>query len=168
MTKLLGLAHNNSKEIIRFLKFATVGAIGTVVDFGMLNLLIQLAGLSKLWANTCSFTAAVISNFVWNRLWTFPESRERPLLSQLSQFALVNVVGLAINQAIFLGLDRFVLGEAGMLAAPMSSLASALDIAHFTLAVNLAKAIAIMIVLFWNFGANRLWTYRGLCLCASP
>jgi len=162
LTRLVALARNNSKEITRFLKFATVGVIGTVVDFGVLNLLIQLAGLSKLWANTCSFTAAVISNFVWNRLWTFPESRERPLLSQLSQFALVNVFGLAINQAIFLGLDRFVLGEAGMLAAPMSSLASALGIAHFTLAFNLAKAVAIMIVLFWNFGANRLWTYRGL------
>lgn len=162
MTRLVALARNNSKEITRFLRFATVGAVGTVVDFGVLNLLIQLAGLSKLWANTCSFTAAVISNFVWNRLWTFPESRERPLLSQLSQFALVNVVGLAINQAIFLGLDRFVLGEAGMLAASMSSLASALGVAHFTLAFNLAKAVAIMIVLFWNFGANRLWTYRGL------
>ncbi len=162
MARLVALARNNSKEIIRFLKFATVGVIGTVVDFGVLNLLIQLAGMSKLWANTCSFTAAVISNFVWNRLWTFPESRERPLLSQLSQFTLVNVVGLAINQAIFLGLDRFVLGEAGMLATPMSSLASGLGIAHFTLAFNLAKAIAIMIVLFWNFGANRLWTYRGL------
>jgi len=162
LTRLLTLARNNSKEIIRFLKFATVGVIGTVVDFGVLNLLIQLAGMSKLWANTCSFTAAVISNFVWNRLWTFPESRERPLLSQLSQFTLVNVVGLAINQAIFLGLDRFVLGEAGMLATPMSSLASGLGIAHFTLAFNLAKAVAIMIVLFWNFGANRLWTYRGL------
>ena len=162
MTRLVALARNNCKEITRFLKFATVGAVGTVVDFGVLNLLIQLAGLSKIWANTCSFTAAVISNFVWNRLWTFPESRELPLLSQLSQFALVNVVGLAINQAIFLGLDRFVLGEPGMLAAPMSSLASGLGIAHFTLAYNLAKAIAIMIVLFWNFGANRLWTYRGL------
>ena len=162
MARLVALARNNSKEIIRFLKFATVGVIGTVVDFGVLNLLIQLAGMSKLWANTCSFTAAVISNFVWNRLWTFPESRERPLLSQLSQFTLVNVIGLAVNQAIFLGLDRFVLGEAGMLATPMSSLASGLGIAHFTLAFNLAKAVAIMIVLFWNFGANRLWTYRGL------
>jgi putative flippase GtrA len=33
---------------------------------------------------------------------------------------------------------------------------------HFALAFNLAKAIAIVVVLFWNFGANRLWTYRGL------
>jgi putative flippase GtrA len=155
-------ARDNRKELTRFFKFAIVGTIGTVVDFGVLNLLIQWAGLGKFWANTCSFTAAVISNFTWNRLWTFPESRDRPLLPQLGQFALVNVAGLAINQAIFLGLDGFVLGEAGALAASMAGLASVIGVNHFTLAYNLAKAIAIIIVLFWNFGINRIWTYRGI------
>jgi putative flippase GtrA len=155
-------ARNNRKELTRFVKFAIVGAIGTVVDFSVLNLLIQLAGFEKFWANTCSFTAAVLSNFTWNRLWTFPESRERPLVSQLGQFALVNVAGLAINQTIFLGLDRFVLGETGTLAAPTSGLAGTIGMAHFTLAYNLAKAIAIIVVLFWNFGVNRIWTYKGI------
>lgn len=153
---------DNRQELARFIKFAIVGTIGTVVDFGVLNLLIQLAGFDKFWANTCSFSAAVVSNFTWNRLWTFPESRERPLLSQLGQFALVNVAGLAINQAIFLGLDRFVLGQAGVLAESMSALADAVGIAHFALAYNLAKAIAIIVVLFWNFGVNRVWTYKGI------
>jgi putative flippase GtrA len=162
IANVIALARSNCKEFTRFVKFAIVGAIGTVVDFGVLNLLIQLAGFEKFWANTCSFTAAVISNFTWNRLWTFPESRERRLVSQLGQFALVNVAGLAINQAIFLGLDRFVLGEAGALAAPTSGLAGVLGMAHFTLAYNLAKAVAIVVVLFWNFGVNRIWTYRGI------
>lgn len=156
------LAQNNRKEVVRFIKFAIVGTVGTAVDFGVLNLLIQLAGFAKFWANTCSFTAAVVSNFTWNRLWTFPESRQRPLLSQLGQFALVNVAGLAINQAIFLGLDGFVLGEAGALAVPMSGLANIVGVTHFTLAYNLAKAIAIIVVLFWNFGINRIWTYKGI------
>jgi putative flippase GtrA len=150
------------KELSRFLRFATVGALGTVVDFSVLNLLVQWAGVPKVWANTCSFTVAVLSNFTWNRLWSFPESRQRPIWSQLGQFALVNVVGLIINQAIFLGLDRFVLGEAGLLAGLVSTAASGVGMSHFTLAFNLAKGIAIIVVLFWNFGANRLWTYRGL------
>jgi len=150
------------KELGRFLRFAVVGALGTVVDFSVLNLLVQLAGVPKVWANTCSFSVAVLSNFTWNRLWSFPESRNRPIWSQLGQFALVNVVGLVINQALFLGLDRFVLGESGRLAGPMSAAAGAVGISHFTAAFNLAKAIAIIVVLFWNFGANRLWTYRGL------
>lgn len=152
----------NSKEIVRFVKFAIVGAFGAVVDYSVLNLLIQLAGFPKLWANTCSFSVAVLSNFTWNRLWTFPESRERPITTQLAQFAIVNIIGLGINQLIFLSTDAYLLGEKGLLAGPVAVLAAMAGLSHYTLAYNLAKAIAIGVVLFWNFGANRLWTYRGI------
>jgi len=145
LTRLTELAQANGKELKRFLKFAIVGTSGAVVDFGILNLLHLAFGFSKFWANTCSFTLAVFNNFTWNRLWTFPESRERPLKSQLGQFALVNVAGLAINQVVFLGLDKY-------LFTPWFG----------RLGYNLAKAVAIIVVLFWNFGINRIWTYRGI------
>jgi len=145
LTRLTELARANGKEFKRFLKFAIVGTSGAVVDFGILNLLHLVFGFSKFWANTVSFTVAVINNFTWNRLWTFPESRERPLRSQLGQFALVNVAGLAINQVVFLGLDKYLFG-------PWFG----------RLGYNLAKAVAIIVVLFWNFGINRIWTYRGI------
>jgi len=134
----------NQREVVRFLKFATVGAIGTVVDFAVLNLLILVFGFSKFWANTCSFSAAVVSNFIWNRLWTFPESRQEPLVPQLIQFALVSIGGYVINQTIFLGLDALVFHVWG------------------TLGYNIAKAVAILVVLFWNFAVNRIWTYRSI------
>jgi putative flippase GtrA len=97
-------------------------------------------------ANSISFSAAVLSNFTWNRLWTFPESRERPVGTQLVQFTIVNVLGLVINTVILVVLDQYVFQ-------------------HFVnarLSYNLAKAIAIGVVLFWNFGVNSLWTYRGI------
>jgi putative flippase GtrA len=162
LSKVVSFTHANSKEITRFLRFAVVGTLGAVIDFGGLNLLILTFGFSKMLANTCSFTAAVFSNFVWNRLWTFPESRDRPIAPQLAQFFLVNVGGLLLNQAIFLSLDAWMLGEAGLLAVPMAALALNIGLAHYKLAYNLSKAIATIIVLFWNFGANRLWTYRGI------
>ena len=155
-------ARANSKEITRFLKFAVVGTLGAVIDFGALNLLVLNFGFSKILANTCSFTVAVISNFIWNRLWTFPESRDRPIAPQLTQFFLANIVGLLLNQVIFLSLDAWVLGEAGVLATPMAALALNIGLAHYKLAYNLSNAVATIIVLFWNFGANRLWTYRGI------
>ena len=135
----------NPKELVRFVKFALVGTLGAVIDFGLLNLLVLAFDIQKVWANTCSFSAAVASNFTWNRLWSFPESRHRPIKTQLPQFALVNVIGLAINQVVFLGLDSYVFG-------PLFG----------RLGYNLAKAIAIIIVLFWNYGINRIWTYKGL------
>ncbi|MBA3530523.1 MAG: GtrA family protein [Ardenticatenales bacterium] len=137
----------NRKEQKRFVKFAIVGAIGALVDFMVLNLLVQVVGLDPLSANPFSFSAAVVSNFTWNRLWSFPESRQRPLLAQFGQFALINVVGLVINQAIFWVVLHRVM--------PVVGISEPLD-------YNLAKAVAIGLVLFWNFGINRVTTYKGL------
>jgi len=145
LRRLVDRATQNVREVVRFVKFALVGTLGAVIDFSVLNLLVLAFAVPKAGANTISFTAAVISNFTWNRLWSFPESRRRPIKTQLPQFALVNVIGLGINQLVFLSLDHFVFG-------PMFG----------RLGYNLAKAVAIIIVLFWNYAINRLWTYKGL------
>jgi putative flippase GtrA len=140
----LGL-ERRPQELMRFLKFATVGVIGMVVDFTVLNLMHLVFGLPLWAANTVSFSAAVLSNFTWNRLWTFPESRERPLGRQLLQFAAVNIAGWAINTGLLLGLDKVLVT---IIPEPWS--------------YNLAKVFAIGVVLFWNYFINRKWTYRGI------
>ena len=160
IAKVKTLAQENRKEVERFLKFAVVGIIGAVIDFGTLNLLVQVAGFPKVLANACSFTAAVISNFIWNRLWVYPETRHDPLTRQFIQFFFVNVAGLVINTIIFYGADRWILGEAGLLAAPMGGLARSIGMSHFDFAYNTAKVLATAVVLFWNFFVNRLWTFR--------
>ena len=160
ITKLTTFIRTNRHEAIRFLKFCVVGTLGAVIDFGVLNLLVQLAGLPKVVANTCSFTAAVISNFIWNRLWVYPETRGEPMRKQFAQFFVVNLAGLVINTAIFYAADRWFLGEAGLLAGPAGALALAIGMEHFDLAYNGAKVIATAVVLFWNFFINRLWTFR--------
>ncbi len=133
------------KEVERFLKFATVGALGMVVDLTVLNVLHKVFGLHLLVANSISFTTAVISNFTWNRLWTFPESRQRPIVTQLGKFAIVNIIGLGINNAILWGVFHLVT-----------------DFIPDPLDYNLAKITAIGVVLFWNFFVNRAWTYKGI------
>ena len=159
IAKLNTLAQDNWKEVIRFLKFAVVGTLGAVIDFGTLNLLVQLAGFPKVLANTCSFTAAVISNFIWNRLWVYPETRGEPFTVQFAQFVFVNVAGLGINTIIFYGSDRWFLGEAGLFAGPIGVLALRIGMSHFDLAYNVAKVLATAVVLFWNFFVNRFWTF---------
>ena len=140
----LGLARH-PHELVRFLKFAAVGAIGMVIDLSVLNILHKVFGLPLLVANSISFTVAVISNFTWNRLWTFPESRNRALLPQLGQFALVNVIGLAINNLVLWIVFNAV---QGFIPDPWN--------------YNVAKITAIGVVLFWNYGINRVWTYKGI------
>ena len=162
--QIIALARQNRKELGRFLKFMVVGTIGAVVDFGILNAL-KLAfraygvdlGMWRLFgqfsvegnltlANTISFTTAVISNFTWNRFWTYPESRSKPLGGQLGQFFVVNIAGLAINLTVLNALDP--------LFKPLLGFYS----------YNAAKAIATIIVMFWNYGVNRFWTYNDVKL----
>ena len=150
----LGLTRRK-RDITRFLKFAIVGAFGMVVDLTVLNVLVQWVlpallpntevATRLVISNSVSFSVAVLSNFTWNRLWTFPESRQRPLLSQLGQFALVNVIGLAINDGILWVVFQLI---SGRIPPPFD--------------YNAAKVVAIGVVLFWNYGVNRAWTYRGI------
>jgi putative flippase GtrA len=154
------LIRDNRREITRFLKFAVVGTIGAVVDFGALYILHVWLGLPLVLANTLSFTSAVLSNFAWNRYWTYPDSRSKPIGAQLVQFFVVNIVGWGINTAILLGLR-----------APCTALVSEIGsrTAWFTdpetaykLGYNLAKVVATGVVLFWNFIINRFWTYSDV------
>jgi len=137
-------AKSQRAEFLRFAKFAIVGTIGAVVDYSVLNLGVQVFTLPLLLANAISFTVAVLSNFTWNRLWTYPESRSEPLLPQLGQFGLVNLAGLGINELILFSLNPYV-----------SRLWPRWG-------YNISKAVAIGVVLFWNFGINRIWTYRKI------
>jgi len=160
--RLWGKLLENPKRVERFVKFAIVGVIGAIVDFVVLNILkvaFETNGVGDGWnvslephqiqlisANAISFSTAVLSNFTWNRLWTFPESRERPVVTQLIQFTIVNVLGLVINTVILVAMDQYVFQQ----------------FFDARLSYNLAKAVAIGVVLFWNFGVNSIWTYRGI------
>jgi len=158
--RLLNTARANRKEIGRFVKFSIVGTVGAVVDFGTLYLLHIILHLPIVLSNTCSFTAAVISNFIWNRYWTYPDSRSKPVRTQLLQFFAVNVAGWGINTGLLLLLRFPCVSLVGGLSPHLLLVREAELI--YKLGYNLAKAIATVVVLFWNFFVNRFWTYSDV------
>ena len=138
------------KEAERFFKFLIVGTIGFVIDFGVLILLKELTSLPTVVANSISFTAAVISNFTFNRYWTYPDSRSKSIWSQMGQFALVNLVGLAINDTILHFLEIFF--DTILVNFPAIPIHGYIP----------AKMVATIVVPFWNFFVNRYWTYSDV------
>lgn len=145
---------NDSSERTRFLKFATVGAIGTVVDFAVYNLLNIVFHIAPVISQAISFSVAVVNNFLWNRHWTYPESRAKAAHHQMAQFGLVNVVGLLIRTPII-----------GYLENPLGALSERVGFQSATANVmghNLALVIAIGIVMLWNYFINRYWTYNDV------
>ena len=146
----------NTQERTRFLRFLAVGAFGAVVDFGIFNLLTQLTSILPVIASGISFICAIISNFLWNRYWTYPDSRTKPLGSQLAQFALVSGIGLIIRIPLFAFLEPNLISAAGSIL-PAGYFLNDRFVGH-----NVSLAIAVLVVMLWNFFANRFWTYNDV------
>lgn len=146
----------NQRERTRFLRFATVGVIGAFVDFGIMNLLTGIFKIPLVIAGTISFLAAVISNFTWNRYWTYPDSRSKPILGQLISFTVVNAIGIAIRIPLLAVLEPIM--ESLFVRLPV-------ELPFFSAkfyADNLTLAVAVVVVMFWNFFVNRYWTYNDV------
>ena len=147
----------NPQERTRFLRFAVVGIVGAVVDFGIFNLLSGVFGVQAVLASVISFIAAIINNFVWNRYWTYPDSRSKPVLKQLAIFSLISLTGLLIRTPLFAFLEDKLTHLFLSLSISTSGFLTAEFLGH-----NLALAIAVIVVMFWNFFVNRYWTYNDV------
>ncbi len=148
----------NPDERVRFTKFAIIGAVGSAIDVAGMNLLVVFAGASLVLAGTISFIIATVSNFTWNRLWTYPESRTKPLMGQLLQFSIVNTIGLSIRIPILTYIEP-------LLDTYLGSLPYQYAAQHHTfISHNLTLALAIGVVMMWNFFANRYWTYSDVAI----
>ncbi len=143
----------NPQERTRFYKFAVVGAIGAVIDFGVMNLLVHY-DISFLTAGTISFLCAVLSNFLWNRFWTYPESRSKHYLGQLAQFVVVNAAGLLIRVPILKYIEPIIDGF--FIGIPQTNQY------HQPISHNLTLTLAVGTVMMWNFFVNRFWTYNDV------
>jgi putative flippase GtrA len=152
----LGVIITDPQERGRFLRFAFVGAIGFIVDFGVFNLLVNLAHVPAVWAQVVSFTAAVISNFLWNRYWTYPDSRSKAISHQVVQFLVISFIGLGIRTPLFAWLEK-ILDQAFNRMLPRNFPLTSTFVGH-----NVALMIVVFIVMMWNFFANRYWTYNDV------
>lgn len=145
-TKLYGAARANKQEVKRFVKFAVVGFSGLIVDYSILNILAHIFNVESWLAIAVAFIIAAINNFIWNRLWVYPESRQHSIWKHFPTFFIVNAVGLGINELILF-----------LFETPITLLV----LSEFW-GLNLTKAIAAVIVMLWNFLVNRFVTFRDV------
>jgi putative flippase GtrA len=166
--RVRGLFQN--KEFARFSKFFVVGTLGAMIDFSTLHLLDASNVFQAFYWKTpfgfaidelgvvgaCGFTAAVISNFIWNRYWVYPDSRSKSIQSQIATFFLINVVGLIIRTPIL-----------EVLREPFTALAHNVlpnlggDLTD-SAGKSLAWGLSVIAVMLWNFFINRYWTYNDV------
>jgi len=117
------------------ISFAAIGLSGTAITFIILTVLHKGLDWKIAFANIPAYSAGIVNNYAWNRLWTFRHVEHKNVLHQGSQFVLVSIGGLIINTIV------------------LTLVAHSFD---FRVAFVIAAAVAF----FWNFGANHQLTFR--------
>lgn len=160
--------HEN-RDVRQFVKFCLVGASSTAVNFLTLNILYHVCRLDLVPSLTIAFVLSVINGFFFNRRWTFREARSVAAHEQGAKFLLVNIVGWSLNTAIVvLVIAHFKSGGHGFWgdSEHFKRIVKAIVLGqaknqHFGFwLVNGAVACATAVVVFWNYFANRHWTFK--------
>ncbi|MBI4822404.1 MAG: GtrA family protein [Deltaproteobacteria bacterium] len=157
----------------RFLKFATVGLSGVVVNLAFLGLFADALGIHQNVSSALAIELSILSNFAINDLWTFRDhAGEEGLVARALKFHLVAIVGASVQWAVF------VFGNV-LLFATLSPHApewlgsiqgGALERYVFHPVHSppetgwlkyLAQLAGIGVATFWNFFANFHWTWRS-------
>ena len=115
-------------------RFAIVGTINTIIDFGLLFLLTFL-GLPKLTANTISTGTAFVFSFFANKKYTF-KSTSKNIKYEMVSFVIVTLFGLWVLQN----------GTIWLITPLIKSF-----ITNERISLFVAKLFATAISLVWNY-----------------
>jgi len=123
---------------IQFIKFLVVGLLNTGVDFGILNLLMFLTGISSGLGysvfKAISFICAVINSYVWNKRWTFQKGGKLER-KEFSKFLIISLISFGVNVGTASLLVNFV-EPIGNISPYFWANISALVAAGFTTLIN--------------------------------
>lgn len=124
-----------------FLKYSIVGATGTGVDLLVLYVLVGIYSYAVIPSAIISFTLAATNNFIFNQIWTFKHTQQNELEKKYHvtylKFMIISIIGLCFTVIL-------------------------MYLFHTVLFIwyILAKIMTSVVVLLWNYYANKNWTFR--------
>jgi len=134
--------------IYQLAKFLLVGVLNTLVDLGILNLIILFVEVSSgIWYSIFkgfSFLVAVINSYFWNKWWTFEKKGEGGG-KEFSQFLMVSVIGFGIN----VGIASLVVNISG----PQLGLSPKIW-------ANVGAVMATLCSMLWNFVGYKFIVFK--------
>ncbi len=119
--------------------FAIVGAIGFLVDAGILTALVTSFGVGHYVARAISFTVAVTATWYMNRRWVFEQVTAHRSSREYTAYLVVQVIGAAINLSIYVAVIELVPKLAETPVIPL--------------------ALGAAVALLFNFGASSRFVF---------
>ena len=123
--------------LVQLVRYFFVGGFAFVVDFGLLYILTEYAGLHYLLSATLSFISGLLVNYISSCIWVFSNSKFKNRLVEFLFFASIGVVGLLLNDAL-IWLFTDCIGT------------------HYMF----SKIVAAAMVYLWNFFARKYLVFR--------
>ena len=133
MRRLFARSWLSDQNVATLLRFATVGAVTTVLDFSLFANLVA-AAVPPPYANVASYSSGIVLSYVLNRTWTFGASASR---LQALRFGLSVLAGLMIST---------------LLVALLAKAMPAID----------AKLVSVPVVFGWNYLTARYWVFNAI------
>ena len=119
----------------QFMRFASIGAIATTIQYAVLVLLVSFFQINPVLASGIGFTISAFSNYLLNYHLTF-QSRKRHS-EAAPRFIFLVLIGILLNTAVMWALTE-----------------------TMSLHYVVAQIFATGLVLVWNFLGNSMWTFR--------
>src|SRR3990172_2879977 len=82
-------------------KFAVVGVLNTVIDLGIVNVMVLVFKLNPVMSNVVGVSAAITNSYILNKKWTF-QDKGKNVAGQFGIFVLLSIIGLIINTSVFI------------------------------------------------------------------
>jgi putative flippase GtrA len=128
---------NRDRVSDQLLRYAVVGGIAFVIDFGSLWLLTELAGIHYLLSAAIAFILGLTTNYLLSITWVFGRRSLENKWLEFGIFALIGIVGLGLNELIIWFFTEWV---------------------HFHYLVS--KIVSTIVVFLWNFFVRRYLLFR--------
>ena len=126
-------------SLLQFFRYGFVGAVATVVDWGVLYLLTSFLHIPYVISCTPAFLAGLTTNYVLSKIFVFSgEKNEHSASTEFVVYGIIGVIGLLLTIAI------------------MYVLTDVVRLPHYMI----SKIISTVVVFVWNFGARKVVLYK--------
>jgi len=150
-------------------KFILVGVLNTVIDLGILNVLILFSGIVSGFGysifKAVSFIAAAVNSYFWNKFWTFEKKAVKPQKVS-SDFLVASTLAIIINILVaillFSRLSWVIIGIAvlnllGIILKPKIEFLQFFIITATSFSINVGTASFIVNSIGVQFGLSPEW-----------
>lgn len=141
-------------ELLRFLKYCSVGVLNTVLCLGVIFICKSILGFNPYVSNALGYIAGLINSFLWNRKWVFRS--HGGMMSEAVRFVCGWAICYVIQFFVVWGLNQSAFGDREF------------EFGVFTLSgYGIATLIGSIAYTVANFIYNRLVTFRPTTSSAS-